>query len=80
MDLWSPLIAVTSVADLEDQGTRTRELLDAARELSRAREADADAGTTARLVEALDTIRVGYGETITPADLLEALRARSGWD
>ena len=45
-----------------------------------AREADADAGTTARLVEALDTIRVGYGETITPGDLLEALRARSGWD
>ena len=71
---------MTSVGDLEDHGTRTRELLDAAREHSRAREADADAGTTARLVEALDTIRVGYGETITPADLLEALRARSDWD
>jgi hypothetical protein len=80
VDLWSPLVAMTSVADLEDQGQRTRELLDAARELSRVREADADAGTTARLVEALDTIRAGYGETITPADLLEALRTRSGWD
>jgi len=80
VDLWSPLVAVTCVADLEDQGTRSRELLDVARELSAVREADADAGTTARLVEALDTIQAGYGGTITPADLLEALRARSGWD
>ena len=51
-----------------------------ARELGAVRDADAEAGTTARLVEALDTIRAGSGETITPADLLEALRARSGWD
>ncbi len=80
VDLWSPLIAMTRVADREDHGQRTRELLDVARELGAVRDADADAGTTARLVEALDTIRVGYGETITPADLLEALRARPGWD
>jgi hypothetical protein len=71
VDLWSPLVAVTCVADLEDRGHRTRELLDVVRELSAAREADADAGTTARLVEALESIQAGYGETITPADLLE---------
>ena len=80
VDLWSPLIALARVADLEDQGERTRELLDVARELSAVRDADADGGTTARLVEALDTFRVGYGETVTPADLLQALRARPGWD
>jgi hypothetical protein len=80
VDLWSPLVAVTIVADREDMGHRTRELLDVARELSAVREADADTGTTARLVEALDTIRAGSGETITPAELLAALQARSGWD
>ena len=80
VDLWSPLIALSRVADREDGRHRTRELLDIARELSAVREADADAGATARLVEALDTIRAGYGETITPADLLEALGARPGWE
>src|SRR5204863_3539533 len=69
VDLWSPLVAVTFVADLEDNGSRLRELLDVARELSTVREADADAGTTARLVEELETIRAGFGEMITPADL-----------
>src|SRR5262249_39395092 len=34
VDLWSPLLAVTRVADLENTGTRTRELLAVARELS----------------------------------------------
>ncbi len=68
------------MADREDSGTRTRELLDVARELSAVRDADAEAGITARLVEALDTIRAGYGETITPTSLLEALRARAGWE
>ena len=79
VDLWSPLVAVTVVADGEDHGHRTRELLDVARELGAVREAEADTGTTARLVEALATIQAGSGDTITPADLLEALRARSGW-
>ena len=49
-----------------------------ARELGAAREADAEAGTTARLVDALEAVRAAQGETITPADLLTALRARSG--
>jgi hypothetical protein len=80
VDLWSPLIALSVVADREDGRYRTRELLEVARALSAVREADADVGTTARLVEALDTIRAGHGETVTPADLLQALRARPGWE
>ena len=46
----------------------------------RQREADAEAGTTARLLEALEAIRTELGETPAPAELLEALRARPGWD
>jgi hypothetical protein len=80
VDLWSPLVAVSRVADLEDRGRRTRELLDAARELGAAREADAESGMTARLLDALEAVRAAQGETITPADLLTALRARSGWE
>jgi hypothetical protein len=49
-----------------------------ARALGAVREADADTGATARLVEALATIQAGSGDTITPADLLEALRRRRG--
>src|SRR5262249_5221711 len=80
VDLWSPLVAVSRAADLEDHGRRTRELLDAARELGAAREADAEAGATARLLDALEAVRAAQGETITPANLLAALRARSGWE
>jgi hypothetical protein len=80
VDLWSPLVAVTRVADLEDHGRRTGELLEVARALGAAREADAETGTTARLLEELEAIRAGHGETITPAALLEALRTRSGWE
>lgn len=80
VDLWSPLLAVTFVADLEDGSNRSREILDAAKDLATVREADADAGPTARLLEALLEIREREGETIAPADLLEALRARPGWD
>src|SRR5262249_24558359 len=80
VDLWSPLVAVSRAADLEHDGRRTRELLDVARELGAAREADAEAGTTARLLNALDAVRAAQGETITPADLLRALRARPGWE
>src|SRR2546425_6704425 len=68
------------VADAEDDGSRTRELLELARDLGTARDADSEAGTTARLLEALDTIRSGLGETPAPTELLEALRARPGWD
>src|SRR5262249_36865246 len=80
VDLWSPLVAVTHVADLEDAGRRTQELLHTARELGVTREADADAGSTARLLEALEASRAGQGETIAPADLLSALRSRPGWE
>src|SRR5262249_61153330 len=60
VDLWSPLVAVTRTADRADAGARTRELLDMAREVSAVREADAGAGMTARLVEALQAIRTGH--------------------
>lgn len=80
VDLWSPLVAITLVADAEDEGSRTRQLLDLARDLGTARDADAEAGTTARLLEALEAVRAGLGETPTPAELLEALRTRPGWD
>jgi hypothetical protein len=43
-------------------------------------DADAEAGTAARLLEALRVIREREGEALTPTDLLEALRARPGWD
>ncbi len=80
VDLWSPLVGITLVADAEDDGSRTRQLLDLARDLGTARDADAEAGTTARLLEALEAIRAEIGETPTSAELLEALRARPGWD
>ncbi|MBI3105310.1 MAG: DUF3854 domain-containing protein, partial [Candidatus Rokubacteria bacterium] len=80
VDLWSPLVAITLVADAEDDGSRTRQLLDLARDLGTVRDADAEAGTTARLLEALEALRAKIGETPTPAELLEALRARSGWE
>ena len=80
MDLWSPLVAITLVADAEDDGSRTRQLLDLARDLGTARDADAEAGTTARLLEALEALRAELGETPAPAELLAALRARAGWD
>ena len=80
VDLWSPLVAIALVADAEDDGSRTRQLLDLARDLGTARDADAEAGTTARLLEALEAIRAELGEAPTPAEVLEALRARQGWD
>jgi hypothetical protein len=80
VDLWSPLVAVTFVADIEDNGNRTRDLLDVARELGTVRDADTEAGTTARLLEALEAIRMELGDTPVPAELLDALRSRAGWD
>lgn len=38
-----PLVAITRVADAEDDGSRTRHLLDLARDLGTARDADAEA-------------------------------------
>jgi hypothetical protein len=80
VDLWSPLVAVTLVADAEDDASRTRQLLDLARDLGTARDADAEAGNTARLLEALEAIRAEVGEAPAPTEVLAALRARPGWD
>jgi hypothetical protein len=79
VDLWSPLLAVAKAADLEDAGNRTREVLAQARELSRLRDADAEAEQAVRAIEALDEIRTERGERLTPGELLEAFRARPGW-
>jgi len=78
VDLWSPLRAVAFVADMEDGANRSREILEAAKDLAAVRAADADSGPTARLLEALHAIREREGETIAPADLLEALTRRGG--
>ena len=80
VDLWSPLVAMALVADAEDDRGRVRELLEVARQVGTVREAEAEAGTTARLLEALEAICQDRGEAIAPADLLAALRARPGWD
>jgi hypothetical protein len=80
VDLWSPLLALAFVADSEDTGNRSQDILDAAKDLAAVRDADAEAGTAARLLEALRVIREREGEALTPTDLLEALRGRPGWD
>jgi hypothetical protein len=80
VDLWSPLAAICLVADAEDDTGRTRQLLDLARDLGTARDADAEAGNTARLLEALEAFRAELGETPAPTELLAAFRARPGWD
>jgi hypothetical protein len=80
VDLWSPLVAVTLVADAEQEGTRTGRLLALARELAGLRDAEAEAGQTARLLRALDEIRAAEGEVLTPTRLLQALKTRPGWD
>jgi hypothetical protein len=79
VDLWSPLLAVVKAADLEDAGNRAREVLAQARELSRLRDADGETGQAARAIEALDEIRAERGERLTPGELLDAFRARPGW-
>ncbi|MBI1734681.1 MAG: DUF3631 domain-containing protein [Candidatus Rokubacteria bacterium] len=80
VDLWSPLIAVTMVADAEDRGNRMRQLLELARDLGSVRDADAEGGTTARLLGVLEAIRAELGEAPAPADLLKAIRERPDWD
>jgi hypothetical protein len=80
VDLWSPLLAIALVADAEEDRDRTRQLLEVAHDLGTARDADTEAGTTARLLEALEAIRAEGIATPSPAALLEALRARPGWE
>lgn len=80
VDLWMPPVALSLVADVEDAGDRTAQLLALARELSNLRDADAETGQTARLVAALDAIRKREGKDLAPAELLAALRAQPGWD
>jgi hypothetical protein len=43
VDLWSPLLAIAFVADMEDGGDRSREVPDAARDAGSQREAGASA-------------------------------------
>jgi Domain of unknown function (DUF3854)/Protein of unknown function (DUF3631) len=80
VDLWVPLLAIAFAADVEDGADRGRQILDAARAAGAQREADAEGGTTSRLLDALETIRASLGDTAAPAELLAALRARPGWD
>jgi hypothetical protein len=63
VDLWSPLVAITLVADAEAEAGRTRQVLTLAAEVGTTRDADnTEAGGTARLVEALEAIRREGGE------------------
>jgi hypothetical protein len=80
VDLWAPLVALTLVADSEDQGDRTPRVLALARELADLRDADAESGQTARLVAALVAIRDEHGADLTPDDLVARLRSRPGWE
>jgi hypothetical protein len=80
VDLWSPLVALTIVADGEDRGGRTQEMLGAAAEVGALREADGDSGGTAQLLDALDAIRKKSGPTVTASQLLDALHQRPGWE
>jgi hypothetical protein len=55
-------------------------ILRTARELSDAREADDEGGSTARLVTALQKVAEDVGTAVTPTRLLEALQERGyGW-
>ena len=75
VDLWAPLLALAMVADAEDGGNRSRRILEAARALSDAREADDEAGSAVRLITTLQTVAADVGTTVTPTRLLEALQA-----
>lgn len=77
--IWLPLVALTLVADAESEGDRTVRLLSLARDLAGVREADHEAGTTARLLEALEKIRDEVGEVLMPTKLVHALKACPGW-
>jgi len=74
VDLWAPLLALAMVADAEAGGDRAERMLEAARALSDAREADDEAGSAARLITALQTVGADIGTMATPTRLLEALQ------
>jgi hypothetical protein len=76
VDLWAPLLALAMVADIEAGGDRADLLLEAAEDLSEAREADDEAGQAARLVGALQRVAGEVGTVLTPTELLEAIRER----
>jgi hypothetical protein len=76
VDLWGSLVALALVADAEDAGDRTAQLLAFARDQAGLRDAEADEGQTARLIAALDAIREESGDELMPGDLLAALQAR----
>jgi hypothetical protein len=75
VDLWAPLLALAMVADAEAGGARAEQILEVARVLSDAREADDEAGAAARLITALQTVAADIGVAATPTRLLEALQA-----
>jgi hypothetical protein len=75
VDLWAPLLALAIVADAEAGGDRAERLLRAARELSDARDAADEGGSTARLIAALQKAATEIGVWITPTRLLEGLQA-----
>jgi hypothetical protein len=80
VDLWSPLLALALAADREDGGERAPQVRDAARALAALRDAEAEAGPTARRLEALEAVRGERGTHLAPADLLAALAGRPGWE
>jgi hypothetical protein len=74
VDLWAPLLALAMVADAEAGGERAERILEAARALSDAREADDEAGAAARLITALQKVAAEVGIAATPTRLLETLQ------
>jgi hypothetical protein len=66
VDLWALLLALAMVADAEAGGDRAERILEAARTLSDAREADDEAGSAARLIAALQKVASDVGFTATP--------------
>jgi hypothetical protein len=64
-------VTIGLIGDAEDGG-RTRQILELARALGAVRDAEVEAGPTARLLEAIEAIRAELGDPPTP-------RCRSGW-
>src|SRR5262249_26877513 len=75
VDLWAPLVALAAVADGEDGGGGTREILGVIREMSAVRDAEDESGQTAQLIATLEKIRRERGSPagLTPAELLHIL-------
>ncbi len=81
-DLWEPLISIALLADAEgqeagEQVNFAKTLMAVARDLSGVR--DEGDTTTARLIEALETIVEGE-KTFTPSELLKLLKAKEGFE